>query len=229
MITEIEAIIFDMDGVIVDTEYLHIKAADRACRAYDITVPRSVWYQFVGKPDKAAFAHVVKTLTDGTVVTSETLAALKDRHYSALLTDHIRPVPGALDFIRSARPRFRMGLATSGIRQDQARVFELLGLNGLFDAVITVEDVVNGKPHPEPYLRAAERLGVLPAKSLVIEDAVNGIYAAKAAGCKAVGITTSFPPDVLRKAGADAVVDGFEALFTALGFSDRCLADDKKK
>ena len=73
-------------------------------------------------------------------------------------------------------------------------MFELLGLGSFFDAVVTVEDVINGKPHPEPYLRVVEKLGVPASKCLVIEDAVNGIYSAKEAGCRTVGLTTSSLP-----------------------------------
>jgi beta-phosphoglucomutase-like phosphatase (HAD superfamily) len=85
--------------------------------------------------------------------------------------------------------------------------------------LITGKDVVNGKPHPEPYLKAAERLGLLPQVCMVIEDSDNGIKSAKAAGCLAVGITTSFAKERLMQAGADYVVDSFSELASLLSLT----------
>jgi beta-phosphoglucomutase len=109
-----------------------------------------------------------------------------------------------------------LGLATSALRENQQRAFERFGLDCYFDAIVSGNDAQKGKPDPEPYLLTGARLDVDPAKTLVIENSVNGIRSGKAAGCKAVGLTTSFERETLEKAGADLVVDGFSELWGTL-------------
>jgi len=98
--------------------------------------------------------------------------------------DQMKLIPGSREFIQKAhRKGFKLGLTTSALRENQQRVFEMFNLWPFFSTVITAEDIINGKPHPEPYLKTAEKLGVAPANALVIEDSVNGVRSGKAAGC----------------------------------------------
>ena len=94
----------------------------------------------------------------------------------------------------------------------QELAFSQFGLSNYFDVVVTGNDITHGKPHPEPYLKTAEKIGYSPLQCLVIEDSTNGIRSAKAAGCRAVGIATSFSSDTLLAAGADVVVQSFAEL-----------------
>jgi beta-phosphoglucomutase-like phosphatase (HAD superfamily) len=87
-----------------------------------------------------------------------------------------------------------------------------------FSTIVTGQDIINGKPHPEPYLKTAKRLGVAPAKALVIEDSVNGVRSGKSAGCPVIAITTSFPRERLMELPADYVIDSFTELEWLLGF-----------
>jgi beta-phosphoglucomutase-like phosphatase (HAD superfamily) len=87
-----------------------------------------------------------------------------------------------------------------------------------FSTVITGQDIISGKPHPEPYLKTAEKLGVAPANALVIEDSLNGVRSGKAAGCPVIAITTSFPRELLMELQADYVVDSFAELERLLSF-----------
>jgi mannitol-1-/sugar-/sorbitol-6-phosphatase len=84
--------------------------------------------------------------------------------------------------------------------------------------IITGQDIINGKPHPEPYLKTAEKLDVAPANALVIEDSVNGVRSGKAAGCRVIAITTSFPRERLMGVQADYADDSFAELERLLGF-----------
>ena len=111
--------------------------------------------------------------------------------------DQISLIPGSREFIQKAHKKgFKLGLTTSALQENQQRVFEMFNLWPFFPAIITGEDIVNGKPHPEPYLKTAEKLGVAPANALVIEDSVNGVRSGRAAGYGVIAITTSFPLSV---------------------------------
>ena len=94
----------------------------------------------------------------------------------------------------------------------------MFNLRPFFSATVTREDIISGKPHPEPYLKATEKLGVVPANALVIEDSVNGVRSGKGAGCPVIAITTSFPRERLIEFQADYVVDSFAELERLLGF-----------
>jgi beta-phosphoglucomutase-like phosphatase (HAD superfamily) len=94
----------------------------------------------------------------------------------------------------------------------------MFNLSPYFSTIITGEDVINGKPHPEPYLKTAEKLGVAPANALVIEESLNGVRSGKGAGCRVIAITTSFPRESLIEIQADYVVDSFAELERLLGF-----------
>jgi beta-phosphoglucomutase-like phosphatase (HAD superfamily) len=98
------------------------------------------------------------------------------------------------------------------LQENQQRIFEIFNLSPYFSTIITGEDIINGKPHPEPYLKTAEKLGVAPANALVIEDSLNGVRSGKAAGCRVIAITTSFPREPLMELQADYVVDSFAEL-----------------
>jgi beta-phosphoglucomutase len=134
------------------------------------------------------------------------------------LYGEIQLVKGVLDFIKYLKQAgLLLGLTTSALRENQQRAFERFGLGCYFDAIISGNDVKKGKPDPEPYLLTAARLDVEPAEALVVEDSVNGIRSGQAAGCKVVGLTTSFERETLEKAGADFVIDGFNELSALLG------------
>jgi HAD superfamily hydrolase (TIGR01509 family) len=125
----------------------------------------------------------------------------------------MRLIPGSREFIQKAHKKdFKLGLTTSALQENQQRIFENFNLSPYFSTIITGEDIINGKPHPEPYLKTAEKLGVAPANALVIEDSLNGVRSGKAAGCRVIAITTSFPRERLMELQADYVVDSFAEL-----------------
>jgi HAD superfamily hydrolase (TIGR01509 family) len=129
------------------------------------------------------------------------------------LFKEIRLVEGVLPFLCQCKARkWPIALTTSAQRAMQELAFSQFDLSRYFDVVVTGNDITHGKPHPEPYLKTAERIGYPPLQCLVIEDSTNGVRSAKAAGCQAVGITTSFPSDTLLAAGADVVVRNFAEL-----------------
>ncbi|WP_433928774.1 HAD family hydrolase [Sorangium cellulosum] len=212
---QFRALIFDMDGVIIDTEALHAEAKRLTFERYGIAVPERLYTEFRGRSDLDMVEHVVRELAGGALSPAEVVGAKHDVFRT--LHEKIAPVEGALEFIRLARRRFeRLALATSATRANQEFAFEKFALRPFFDVVVTSEDIGRTKPHPDPYLKAAEKLGMSPGACLVIEDSTNGVLSARAAGCAVAAITTSFSRDELKDARADMMVDSFPELASLL-------------
>jgi len=125
--------------------------------------------------------------------------------YLEIIRGRLHPLPGAREFIALCRGRgLRLAVATSADRIKMEGNLREIGIPPeTFDAAVNGLDIARKKPYPDIFLLAAERLGLPPARCLVVEDAPNGLRAGKTAGCLCLGITTSFPPEVLREAGAD--------------------------
>ena len=210
------ACVFDFDGVIIDSEPLHAEAKRVTLNHFRIPHPDGLFVTFKGRPDSAFFRHVATELTDGRA-TAQEMEAHKVATYLALFND-VPLVPGVLDFIALARNAFpKLGLATSTTRHDfelGARKYEL---TKWFDAIVTGDDTVMHKPDPEPYHKVVSELGLASSDTIVVEDSPNGIYAAKAARCNVVGLTTNFQSEALRDAGADWVVASYSELAETLG------------
>lgn len=212
----IAAIIFDLDGVIVDSEPLHVRAEHALCKQFGIDAPWADWHRFKGQTDQEMFAYLVQHFTDGTLSVSE-LCQAKRVAFAQLLATELQPIPGALEFIRWGKARYgKLALTTSSEPEIQQWIFERFGLQSYFDVVITSADIQHGKPHPEPYLKTLYALQLGAEQCVVIEDSVSGIQAAKAAGCQVVGITTTFAQEQLLQAGADRVVDQFASLYAQM-------------
>ncbi len=196
-----EAVIFDMDGVLIDSEPLHEEAQRIVFRTYGLTVPPEAFVRFKGQTEEAVFDEVVTNYAEQPF-DAEVLIAEKHRTYAALM-DRLQLIEGALPLVKRLVDEGRtLGLATSATPENQRQVFERWRLAPYFRAVVTAADVRHAKPHPEPYLTTAERLGVSPKACLVFEDSTHGVTSARRAGCTVVGLTTSFTAARLREAGA---------------------------
>jgi sugar-phosphatase len=188
------AILFDLDGVLVDST----RAVDREWRA---------WAARKGVDGDAimAIAHGVRTVEVIRQVAPHLDAELEARLIESEEADDkegVVAMPGAIELVRSI-PDGRWGVVTSGSRLLASTRMQYCGLT-VPKVLITADDVTQGKPHPEPYLKGAEGLGFDPAECLVIEDAPAGIQSARAGGMKVVGITSTYAADFLSQ--ADAVV-----------------------
>jgi HAD superfamily hydrolase (TIGR01509 family) len=205
-------VIFDMDGVLVDSGEHH-RAAWRALLAElgePSTRPES-WRLTIGRP-----AHEAVSLLLGRAVGGDEamrLACRKRHLYRQFARRGAVAVPGVAGFVASvARGGIACAVATSASRTDARHVLAALGLAGHFGAVVTAEDVVRGKPDPEVYVRAAAAIGVAPPACLVFEDAVVGVQAARAAGMRVIGVTTAHTGEELGAAGAERAIADFEGL-----------------
>jgi HAD superfamily hydrolase (TIGR01509 family) len=148
----------------------------------------------------------------------EQMMAYKSVLYKKYRDQNLSLVPGIKEFLQkvSANKKYRLAIGTAGRKSVQEELLEKHGLTQYFEFIVSAGDVTKGKPDPEIYTTAVNKLGLQPGECLVIEDAVNGITAAKAAGCIACGITTGMPKESLVEAGADIVIDSFDALWDTL-------------
>lgn len=215
MATTFRALIFDLDGVIVDTEPLHLRAKLLAFERHGIRVPDGFFDEFTGRSDRDVAEHAVARHGDGRASAAEVVAA-KHAIFAGLRAE-MTAVPGALAFLAAVRPKYgQLALTTSATRENQRFAFARFALAPFFDVVVTAEDIARTKPDPEPYRVTVERLERAPGECLVIEDSLNGVLSAKAAGCAVAALTTSFPEAALAAAKPDWIVGSFDALASRL-------------
>lgn len=181
-------VVFDMDGVISDTERLHVECETILLSRYGID-PAAVLGdgRYMGVRDREFFSEVFDTHG----VTADIDAAIAEKW--ALMVrcpdSAIAPIPGALELIAELRRRgLTLALASASPQMFIERVLKCLSLTAAFAAVVSSDDVSRGKPAPDIFLAVARRLGVPPASCVVIEDSRNGMRAARRAGMKCVGL-----------------------------------------
>jgi HAD superfamily hydrolase (TIGR01509 family) len=194
------AVIFDMDGVLVDSEAVIAQAACAMFRELGVTVQPSDFVPFIGAGEYRYVGGVAEKY--GVKYDPE---RAKDRTYGLYLElapRYLKAFPGARELVAACRAQgWPCAVASSAhkIKVD-ANLHALALPPGILQTVLTAEDVPRPKPAPDLFLKAAERLGVAPSECTVIEDAVNGVVAAKAAGMRCVAVTSSFPADKLALA-----------------------------
>lgn len=202
-----EAILFDVDGVLVDSEAFVAEAAVLMfAELYGAVVRPEEFAPFIGTGE-AAYLRGVAGL-HGIELDIERAKARTYALYFDVIRGRLKPVRGAVELVRSlGASGLKSAIATSS---DRAKLEANLREIGLapedFDAVVTGLDVERKKPYPDIYLEAARRIGTAPRVCLVIEDAPEGLRAGRAAGCACVGLSTSFPAEILEAAGARRVL-----------------------
>ncbi len=203
-----EAILFDMDGVIVDTHQSVTAFWERWAAKHGVHISAADFVQQVyGRPGTHTLDALFPMLNeDDRQAIFDDMAAYEVRLiYTA--------VNGAVDCLRALRRHgVPTALVTSGARWKVQAVAGQLGLDGLFTTQVTVEDIHQGKPHPEGYLLAAHRLGKAPERCIVFEDAISGVEAAVAAGALCIGVQAAGDPSSLLTAGAQTVIPDFSAV-----------------
>jgi beta-phosphoglucomutase len=206
----VTAILFDMDGVLIDSEPAHKLAKQRAFARFGITLPEAVYDQYKGRPDETMMNEVVPSISQLNVDAQE-MVRLKHQEFEAV--EHLAlPIDGAKEFVLWAKTRFRIALATSATRRNREVALRLLGLTDSFDFIVDASGFSRPKPDPEIFLTALHGLTADPSQCLIIEDSLHGVIAGKAAGCRVAAITTSFSEALLLGAGADHIVVNFQEL-----------------
>lgn len=197
-------VIFDMDGVLCDSEAMMAEAACLMLREqYNVPAMPEDFRPFLGTGEERYLGGVAEKY-------GVTWQPVRDKArayeiYLEIIPGRLQPLPGTHAFIAAAQVRgLKLAVATSADRIKLHGNFAAIRLlESSFEAVVTGADVRRKKPHPDIFLLAAERLGVPPPNCLVVEDAPSGLQAGKAAGCRCLGITSTFAAETLRAAGAD--------------------------
>lgn len=200
----VKAVVFDMDGVLCDSEPFICEAACRMfAERHGVRVAPRDFEPFVGAGEDRYLGGVAER--HGVALRMPEDKALTYRIYLEVIRGRLAPLPGVRDFVAGCRRRgLRLAVATSADRVKLDGNLRELGLpEALFDACVTGDDIARKKPAPDIFLLAARRLDLAGFDCLVVEDAPNGVRAAKGAGAMCLGLTSSFSAAALRAAGAD--------------------------
>ncbi|MCD5397697.1 HAD family phosphatase [candidate division NPL-UPA2 bacterium] len=200
------AVIFDLDGVIIDSEPLHKRAWKAVFEEKGIILKGEELAESVGTTDRFLLKKIIRE--NNLEPDQEKWYEKKREKYNVLLKNNLQAFPGAISLIKKLSERHSLALASSAWRKNIKFVLNKLRLTEYFKVVIGREDVGNHKPNPDVYLLAGERLALPFHKCIVIEDSLAGIRAAKKAGMKCIAIANSFPPERLKE--TDLVVNTLE-------------------
>jgi beta-phosphoglucomutase len=198
--------VFDMDGVIIDSNPLHRESWAAFNRRYGLETTEEMHQRMYGKRND----QIVRDFFGDGLTAGEVAArgAAKEQLYREMIGDRLESllVPGIRNFLREVR-EFPLALATNAERPNVDFLLDRAGLRPFFRAVITGEQVQNPKPHPEIYLRAAGMLRMEPARCVVLEDSYAGVEAARAAGLRVIGVCTTHED----LPGTELNIDNFES------------------
>lgn len=183
----IKALIFDMDGVILDSEPLHFEADKKALWEYGVEITDDILSNYVGAADAVMWAELkeIYNLKDTVDELTEKQLAYKLETFGA---KELKTIDGIRELIGLLKGKgVKVGLASSSQRELIEKILKNLGIAGFFDVIVSGDDVSKSKPEPDIFLKASALLGVAPDDCLVIEDSEHGVKAAKAAGVKCIG------------------------------------------
>jgi HAD superfamily hydrolase (TIGR01509 family) len=201
------AVLFDLDGTLAETDSLHLPTWVEALLPHGIEVDEAFYRENIsGRANSEIVGDLLPDISEleGRDIVETKEASFRER------AGELEPLPGLLDFLESVKEGgSRTGLVTNAPRENVVAVLRALRLEDFFDLVLPAEEVRVGKPDPEPYLVALEKLGADPAETLAFEDSVSGIASAVGAGIPTVGIASTQEPDRLREAGAFMVARDF--------------------
>ena len=197
------AILFDFNGVIIDDEPQHCDALIATLAEYGYALDRDTYYSdYLGFDDRECFRFTFEKM--GRPVEDGAIAAaveLKHVHYDRAVRDAIRLVPGAGEFVENAAlDGYQLAIVSGALRREIELVLDLTGLRPHFAEIVAAEDVTACKPDPQGYLRAREMLALAPNRCVVIEDSLQGLAAARAAGLRCAMLSTSHKDSVIGKA-----------------------------
>jgi beta-phosphoglucomutase family hydrolase len=203
------AVIWDMDGVIVNTGKDHFKSWQFAFNKRGVNFTEADFQSRFGMRNDA----IVRSIMGDTVPQAEIerIANDKETNFAEIVRHHIKPCPGAIELIKSLENAgVKMAIASSAPVANIRLLLGTLGILDCFQQFVSGREVTESKPSPQIYLFAAQKLGVAPAISIVIEDAVTGVQGAKRAKMFCIAVTTTNPRELLLE--ADLVVDGLAEL-----------------
>lgn len=208
----LSAVIFDFDGIIVDSEPMHFRAFNEVLKPFDVEISWEDYCgTYIGFDDRDAFRAVTtankKAMCNRDV--KKLIAEKAEVFQKYILNGEATPLPGAVELIKSIPVRLPVALCSGALREDIDPIIERLGIINAFSQIVTAEETPKSKPDPAPYKLVIEKLGIDdPATAIAIEDTPAGIMSAKGAGLKVLAVTNSYDREYLME--ADAVTDSLE-------------------
>lgn len=205
----LKAIIFDCDGVIVDSEPHHMKALQQVLKEEGITLTKEEYYtQYLAMDDKGCFETAFAAHSrpiDNKIL--KDLIIRKMAVYRALSQQELYLYPGVVEFVKKAEGHYRLAIASGAFRGEIKFALDKGGMRSAFPVIVSAQDVKNGKPHPEAFLTALVKLNerppapnppIRPEECVVIEDALHGVEAARLAGMNCLAVTNSYAREKLE-------------------------------
>jgi beta-phosphoglucomutase len=202
-------VIFDLDGVLIDTGPFHRKSWYDLAEKEDLAMSDELFYSTFGMQNYLIIPKLVgKQLPRDEI---DRMSDWKEQRYRDLIKGKLKLLDGVKPLLEDLKSRrFALAIGTSAPQANLDFMFEHITLSGFFDAYVTGEEVLNSKPAPDTFLKASEKLSIPPDKCVVVEDAVAGVQAGKAAGMAVVAVTNT--TDRARLVQADLVVDSLTEL-----------------
>jgi HAD superfamily hydrolase (TIGR01509 family) len=207
------AVVFDMDGVLVDTNPFHVQKWEALLVEHGIAFDRKALpKQVLGPGNEPTLCHFF-----GDSITADDVQRLSEEleaKFRKAFAPHAKPVPGVERLISECHDHgVLVALASAAISKNVNFILEALKLRPFFHVILTADEITESKPHPEIYTKTAQELGLLPVHCVAIEDSFVGIEAAKRAGMKCVAVASTFTaPELRAHAHADLVIQTLEAL-----------------
>lgn len=210
----IQAVVFDFDGVLADSEMLHLRVYRELLAPSGVKITTEQYYgRYLGSDDEGVFQQIAldyKLLLGDEEI--EMLIAEKARRFEALVSSGGVMYPNAAACVRRLGAVWPLGIASGALRGEIELMLRGAGLSGDFRFIVAAGDTDHGKPAPDPYTRAAELHGMAPDTCVAIEDSHAGLDSARAAGMRTIGISNTYPRETLN---ADAVIGSLDEITVA--------------
>jgi HAD superfamily hydrolase (TIGR01509 family) len=208
------AVLWDLDGTLVDSEEFHWLSWRDTLRAEGIPLSYEQFLESFGQRNDRILSNWLGPGAD--LARMQRISAEKETEYRRLAETHgLMPLPGAREWLAALRVAgWKQAIASSAPRLNVETMLRVLHIDGYFDAIVSADDVTIGKPDPQVFLKAAEKLGVPPARCVVVEDAAAGVEAARRAGMRSLGVTKNarLPADLAVASLTDLPPDAFDRL-----------------
>jgi len=208
---KIDTVIFDMNGVISNDEHVQEMSTEESLKEFNIDLEDN-WYNkyFIGKTDHSGFKSILKAKKLNIDVNE--LVKLKIKYFRKYYPLYKKDYDGVIDAIDRISKRYKIAIASASNRIEMEIILTTLKVRHYFDFTVSGDDVLNGKPHPEAYLKAINLLNSKASNSVAIEDSRNGVKAAKAAGMACIAITNTHLRENLIDVNPDIIVDKFREI-----------------
>jgi HAD superfamily hydrolase (TIGR01509 family) len=212
-----KAIIFDMDGLMVDSERLYLQAQQEITRQFNKTLPEKVRLKMMGRKPLESMKIFVEAL-DIPEDAVKLLEMRNDIMREKYKTDLV-PLPGLVHIIDAFYGKLKMAIATGAQEEFLDIVVDQLEIRNKFDVLQASDGIEQGKPHPEIFLKTCEKLGLKPGECIVLEDSLNGVLAGKKAGCYVIAV----PSEYTKQENFDRADFAADDLFCAAAHIDELL------